>query len=165
MALFIMLAAVWAYYRERLPEMIPVHFGIDGVPDRWTSRSSGEYLLIFMAPPALTLLMYVLSLLSRAGRKNPRSINVPNKEKFLKLTPEERTPFFTALDALFYSTAAAVNLLFLLIAVGMMQVATGADDRLPLWSIWPGLAVVMAFAVGNTVRLMRISYRITKDVK
>jgi|GEM_PF-2163455 len=159
--LLLSITGLGVYYWGRLPDNMPVHFGLDGTPDRWSSRG-GEFLLIFIVPWGLTAFMYLISLLAGAARKNPQFMNIPNKEKFLKLSSAEQEPFFEALKALFYSTAAAVNLLFLLIAYGMTQVAMGVYDRLPVWCIWPCLGIVLAFAIGNTIRLMRISYRITK---
>ena len=155
------ISALGMYYWGRLPDEVPVHFGLDGSPDRWSSRG-GEALLIFIVPWGMTLFMYLISLAVGSARKYPQKINIPNKEKFLKLSPAEQAPFFEALKDLFFSTAAALNITFMLIAFGMMQVAMGAYQKLPVWGIWPGLGLVLVFAVGNTVRLMRISYRITK---
>ena len=159
--LLLSITGLGMYYWGRLPDEIPVHFGLDGTPDRWSSRG-GETLLIFILPWGMTLFMYLISLTANSVRKHPQAMNIPNKEKFLALSPAQQAPFFDALKTMFYSTAAALNLLFLLIAYGMMQVAMGVCDKLPVWGIWPGLGLIIIVAVVNTIRLMRISYRITR---
>jgi uncharacterized membrane protein len=44
---------IWAYADELLPEMVPVHWGIDGQPDRFVERDSMFWYL--MLPPLLML--------------------------------------------------------------------------------------------------------------
>ncbi len=64
---FLMAALAWS----RVPERIPVHWGIDGTPDRYGGRAEG--LLLF---PILSLLIYGLLLV--APRLDPKRVNYAN---------------------------------------------------------------------------------------
>ena len=68
---------------EGLPERFPVHFDATGSPDGWAEKSLAFWLLFPLMALGITGLMYVLSLIVNIAKKNPKLVNIPNKQKFL----------------------------------------------------------------------------------
>lgn len=152
--------AFWSW--NRLPAKVPVHFGAGGLPDRWAEKG-GEFALLFVVPWLLTGMMYGFSLLTPWFRRHPQWLNIPNKKKFLALPPERQAPFFAMLDLFYAGMAASLNLLFLLMNIASVQIALGAWDRLPWWSIWLPLAVIFSVAIANTVWMLVVVRRILRE--
>lgn len=150
-----LVAATW----DRLPERIPRHFGASGIPDRWGAK--GELLGLLAVPFFLTAMMYGLTLLVPLFRRNPKWVNVPNKEAFLALGPEQREPFWASLRDVFLSLAAGCNLVLFGVSAGTILVALGRYDRLPWWGVWPGLVLVFGLVAVNLVRMVRVIPRVT----
>src|SRR5688572_29187782 len=70
-----------------LPPRIPTHFGASGKPDAWDERSLFFWFLLVMVSLGLHgLFRLVLS----PGAKD--LWNIPEKEKFLRLTPAQQQP-------------------------------------------------------------------------
>jgi hypothetical protein len=144
---------------NRLPQRIPIHFGADGLPNRWTNDRS-ELLIFFLIPFFLTLMLYGFGALIPFFRRNPQWVNIPNKKKFLELPAERQEPFWACLQELFPTMAAAANLLLACAIRGTLEVALGKAERLPWWSVWPGLAVLLALVAVQMTRMIVITYRI-----
>src|SRR5690606_18905334 len=70
----------------RLPERMPLHFGLDGTPDRWAETSLASWFMLPLVALALNLLLYGAAALST---RNARLVNLPGKERLLAL-PFER---------------------------------------------------------------------------
>jgi uncharacterized membrane protein len=147
---------------NRLPQSIPIHFGADGLPNRWTNDRS-ELVLLFLIPFLLTGLMYASGLLVPWFRQHPQWVNIPNKKRFLELPVEQQMRFWSCLREFFPSMAVAANLLLLSAIRGTLEVALGKIDRLPWWSVWPGLAVLIIVAIIQTVRIFTITGRIRHE--
>jgi hypothetical protein len=143
-----------------LPEQIPIHFRADGTADRFTDDKA-ELLIVFFAPWLLTAMMYGSAALIPWCRHNPRWINIPNKCQFLDLSPEEQQPFWSLLSGFFYSLAASINLVFLTLISGILQVATGQAQRLPGWSVWPAMVILVVITIVQTIRMITVPYRLT----
>src|SRR5688572_30642422 len=79
--------SAWAY--PRLPERIPVHFGLTGEPDAWAVRSAGSW---FMLPAIAAVLVLVMHALSVYGSAHPETWNLPDKRRFLALSPADQAP-------------------------------------------------------------------------
>ncbi len=158
--LFISIAGFTSW--NRLPAQIPIHFRADGIADRFT-RDKTEFLIVFLAPWFLTVMMYVFSAFIPWCRRNPSLVNIPNKTAFLALSPEAQEPFWSVLSGLFYSLAASINLVFLTLISGILQVAAGETKRLPAWSVWPAMVVLVVVTITQTIRMIRLPYRLTKN--
>ena len=79
-----------------LPERIPRHFGISGQPDAWMQRSLLGWLLLPLLAVGIAGLQAAIV---RASLRNPALWNVPDKPRFLALTPAERAPIVERLQA------------------------------------------------------------------
>lgn len=130
----------------RLPERIPMHFDLAGRPDRWSGR--GGVIALLVVPVVITAVLYLLIRhLPRLGA-NPRYLNIPRKEEFLRLPPEKREVYWELLKEFIAGITAAVNLLFYLIIRGTVRIALGGSTLLPLKAMLPaliGLALILVF--------------------
>jgi len=161
LVLLLLIAILGATSWGRLPDKVPVHFGVDGTPNRWINRG-GEFLFLFFIPWLLTALLFAFSRLIPWMRNHPQWINIPHKERFLALPQERQEPFFTSMQVHFMLMAVTLNLLFLGLIYATIQVALGEYDRLPWWGIWPELVLILAVAAVNTIRIYRLASRALK---
>jgi uncharacterized membrane protein len=135
---------VYSWY-SRLPERFPSHFDLAGSPDRGSGREA--FLAIVAIPFVLTLVFYILIRFMPRLASNPRRLNIPHKEEFLKLPAEKQMVYWALLQEFFAGLIAAVNLLFYLIIRGTVRVAVGQANRLPLSSMIPALAAMALIMV------------------
>jgi len=148
------LVTVW----EKLPESIPVHFGLEGTPDRYTGKGV-EVFLLLLAPWLISLLMYGLMGFLAFLKRIPWWINLPGREAML-LGPEERAIILPFILEMITATTATVNFLLYSIGRGMLAVAFDQAPSLPAWSVWPGLVLVLAVSLVYTFILWTISKRL-----
>ncbi len=81
---------------DRLPEKIPIHFGIDGSPDQWGSKAFA----VFVLPAFLAALEWLNCAITSA---DPKKNNIP--EKTMKLVLWLIPCLSVLLSAFIYSTA------------------------------------------------------------
>jgi uncharacterized membrane protein len=87
-------AAVTLALYSRLPARVPIHFGVDGLADRWASRAEGAFAL-----PVVSLLTWLL--LSGGGA-------LLREEARARFDASPRAPVSALLCALFAATQGAV---------------------------------------------------------
>ena len=91
MALFASLSLVFlgclAYSASHLPERLATHFGVNGQPNGWMSRSS---LLVGSAALAYVFPLYTVAICWLA-RLVPGAINLPHKEHWLAAEHRQKT--------------------------------------------------------------------------
>jgi len=151
-AVLILSCTVWGFSQwQALPEMIPVHFGFSGAPDRWTGKG-WELALIVLLPLIMTAFLYGMLALSK---KYTGLINVPQKEKLLALPKERQEPFWNMLTELMAGLAATINIVFFSIIYSMVQVAFARQTGLS-WMFFAALGLVFLFAIVYIVRLKRV---------
>ena len=122
------LAASAAWLWPDVPARVPVHFGLDGEPDRWVGRSAWAW---FGLP--------LVALATAAGHRRadavvaePRptlpAINLPNKDKpSWRLPPERRAPVLARVGAVLYAVGAVCVVAFALVQADVWAVAQGSD--------------------------------------
>jgi uncharacterized membrane protein len=132
------LALCWgvaiALYPE-LPERFPVHFRLDGTPDRFAARSPSEwYLLPGIATVLVALFGWLLPIwIRRLAANNSPYLNVPDKTRFATLPAAARVRAVTPMLGLLQAVACELTLLFAAILIGTAKVASGAWEGLPPW--------------------------------
>jgi uncharacterized membrane protein len=143
LAIYVVAAAVgW----PRLPERIPTHFGVGGRADAWTETSILTWFgLPFLAVGIALVFLGTMTLTRRA----PRFWNIPEKQRFLQLSPQRRAPIEARLERLIASVAVLTTALFIGIQIGIYQTATGANTGLS----WASLAI----AFGATTAMLVIA--------
>lgn len=157
--LFLMGAAVAAAY-PRLPARVPMHFDLAGRPDRWSGRG-GLIALVVMAA-VMTGVLYLIIRLTPKWAVNPRYLNIPHKEEFLRLPEEKRDAYWAAYREFFAALAASVNLMFYLILRGTIRIAEGSASLLPFKLMMPALVVMALVLVYYTRRLMVMPGRLIR---
>jgi uncharacterized membrane protein len=143
-----------------LPDRVPVHFGISGTPDRWGSKS--ELFILVALVWGLTLLFYAFILSApRLGRK-PQLLNIPDKEEFLKLSPDRQAPFWELLQEFMAGLAVSVNLIFYLIIQGTLRVIDGRTAALPTRNLFVGLAILFLMIVLYLPRMFTLPKKLIR---
>jgi len=139
-SLFMMLGLI-LYHWSRLPDRIPIHFDGSGIPNGWGGKSN---LYIFLAVAlGLTALMYGINLLIPKMRKRPQWLNIPNKDKFLALPEEKQQVYWDLVAEYMAGTAASINLVFLILTWGTIQVALQKWQAMPGWTLWTLVILVL----------------------
>ncbi len=142
--LFLTALFVYSWY-PKLPERMPSHFNLAGSPDRWSGK---EVFLVSAAIPfILTLVFYILIRFMPRLASNPRRLNIPHKDEFLKLPAEKQMVYWALLQEFFAGLIAAINLLFYLIVRGTARVAAGQASLLTLSSMIPALVAMALLMV------------------
>jgi uncharacterized membrane protein len=151
--LFLIGSFVYAWY-PRLPERIPSHFDFAGHPDRWSGREG--FFALAAVPFVLTLVFYVLARFLPRMARNPRHLNIPHKEEFLKLPEEKQGIYWDLLREFFAGLTAALNFLFYVLLRGTVSIAAGEARLLSLGDIFPALAAVGVIMIVYLWRLTRM---------
>jgi uncharacterized membrane protein len=125
----------------KLSARIPMHFDLAGRPDRWSGRS-GLIVLVALAA-AMTAGLYLIIALTTKWAANPRYLNIPRKEEFLRLPAEKQGAYWSVYREFFAGLAASVNLMFFLILEGTLRIARGTSSLLPFKAVAPGLVVIV----------------------
>ena len=126
-----------------LPERLPLHFGLDGTPDRWGDRTAWWWM------PALGVALTALFAgLSRWMEAHPPLINIPGKERLLALPPERQRPVLRRVGDLLWGVNALALALLVVIQWSIYQTAVAGPSR--------GLSiavVLLAVATGPLILL------------
>lgn len=138
-----------------LPERIPIHFDAGGAADGWIDKGW----LAWLALPLTALGMWVLMALSAKvvdwGRKHPKYLNMPNKEKFLALPPERQEPIWRLMKATIVWMAAPVNAMLFYAQISIHRVATSGASEMAVWPLFACLGGMLLATIWLTVRLVR----------
>lgn len=110
---------------DTLPDRIPVHMGLNGVPDRWEDRSFFSWFALPMIGIAIVALMYFLADLII---RKPHLINLPNKKEFLAMSPERQAPVMEMIRTWLYWMATWPGGMLLLVQYAMYRAAHGESS-------------------------------------
>ncbi len=143
-----------------LPDRIPVHFGLNGAPDRWGAKS--EIFIVVGVMWGLTILFYAVSLSMPRLARNPQFLNIPNKEAFLKLPPERQAIFFELLREFMTGMTVACNLLFFLISGATLRVIEHKASGVPFKDVGAGLAVLVVMTLVYLPRIIALPKRLIR---
>ncbi len=112
----------------RLPERYPVHFGSSGLPDGWADKSFLSWFALTIIDGLLLSLFFGIT---KFIRRNPKLINISNKEIFLAMSQENREPVFRSMDNLLGSIAIIEQFLFGYLQYSTFQAAVNDNHMLP----------------------------------
>lgn len=148
-----LLAALVAYSAAvygTLPDRIPTHLGLDGRPDAWADRSVARWFLLPGFGAAMVLLFEVLS---RLIVRRPDLVNIPDKDRLLRLPSRFQRPVLDQVVNLLDLTAVGVVALFALIQWHFTRIAAGTQvAMLPAIIVLPSM-----LTVGLLLMLTRVS--------
>ena len=121
---FAVAAALW----NTLPERVPIHFDLAGHPTTWARTSVLSWFGLPLLAAAMTLFLYGIG---QASAHTPELWNIPEKERFLALSPAARAPIVAYLRRAMAWSAVLVTFTFISIHVGAYQTAIGRTHGLP----------------------------------
>ncbi len=144
----------------KLGPRIPAHFDLAGNPDRW----SGKEGLIWLAAMAwgLTIVFYLLGHNMRRLNRNPRSLNIPYKEKFLKLPEEKQSIYWELIKEFLAGLTAGTNLLWYLLIRGTLRIVTGETGTLSFQALLPGLTVMILMFIVYLKRIYSVPGKLVR---
>ena len=117
-----------------LPQRIPTHFGFNGVADRFNDRSLGRW---FLLPSVSIGLLLMFEFLTRLLRRRPDLLNIPDRERFVRLPVRFRVPVDTVIATMMDSSVTSVVLVLGLIQWHQWRIAMGEPGA-------PGVLLVLA---------------------
>ena len=115
--------AMAAIYWSRLPEMIPVHFGISGKPDDWASKSLFYAFLI----PGLQVILLTLFVFLYY---KPQYSDIPTTMWLMTLEKKYRNHAFDLIRTMLAGTTVWIGVLFTYLTYGMNVVAVNEKDKI-----------------------------------
>lgn len=141
--------ALWLW--PSLPERLPMHFDLQGTPDRYEQRSPTAW---FLLPGLATVLAGAFAWLLppwllRLARHNSHLLKVPDRNRFRALPTEGRVRALAPTVAMLRLLAAEITLLFAYVLLGTHAVATGAASRLSSLPILLATVAIAATALGS----------------
>lgn len=110
-----------AYYYSQLPDLIPSHFGLDGTPDRFSSKTH-----LWIVPVIAALMFLGLFLLSRI----PHLYNYP-----VAITEENAVRKYHQASRLIRWTNALLVFTFLYINQATIHTALGNQEGFSVWFV------------------------------
>lgn len=116
--------AVWAF--PRLPDRIPLHFGVDGTPDRWGEPSAVNWFLLPVVVLALNLLLVVLG---RWMQRRPSLINLPGGQRIDELPEGARAAVMHLMGKTLAVVQLMMNGVFVLVQTAQYAAAMGDSSR------------------------------------
>lgn len=131
-----------------LPERIPRHFDLAGRPDAWGDRSPAAW---FALPVIATATALMLELATRFALRHPEFWNVPDKRRFLQLSPAERGPIIARLRDFMALTGVLTTALLAAVQAMVYQSATGRGGT-PFAALAAALAIV-AVLIASALRM------------
>lgn len=151
--------SAWAY--PRLPERIPVHFGISGQPDAWAGRSVASWFLLPAVTAALALMMHAVS---TSGASSPHLWNLPDKRLFLRLPRAEQAPVIARMQRVIAMISIVLTALLSAIHAGIYHASTGGSETLPAWALGWIIASLLVIGIaayrlnGEVGQMVREAY-------
>jgi hypothetical protein len=129
-----------------LPDSIPMHFGGSGAADAWAEKSLFSWFGLPFMGLVLALMMLGLSRMRVGGSMD--MWNVPEKERFLQLGPEQRATLMERLKRIPLTCGLLTTVLLASVHLGIYQVATGRSEGLPWYCMAViGLSIVLILAI------------------
>ncbi len=153
MLLVLVLLADWGaalWWWSALPERVPIHFDLNGVPNGWAERSLWWWFLLPALGTGLCLGFGVLlpRWIRALAKSNSRWLNVPHKERLAALPEAARVRAVAASTGWLEGLAVLVAVLFGWIVNGSALVAVGTWSRLPSWPSFLLVGAVVASGAG-----------------
>jgi len=112
-----------------LPQRIPIHFGLGAAPDAWATTSLASWFGLFAVSAVTSTFIHALS------RYGPLTLwNIPEKERFLQLSPRQRAPVLELLYSFMAAAAICTTVALLALHLGLYLVASGRTPALPWYT-------------------------------
>ena len=144
--------AIAITYWSRLPEMIPVHFGISGEPDDWVSKS----LFYAFSVPGLQVILLAFFVFLYY---KPQYSDIPTTMWLMTLDKKYRNHAFDLIRTMLAGTAVWIGVLFTYLTYGMNVVAVNEKDRISSGFMWLIITLMLLWLAYWTFKV----YKSTKS--
>jgi len=136
---------------DRLPEIIPVHFGADGAPDAFASPGLSSWFFMVIVSAVLALAVGLVSL--ALFRIPPRWLNIPKKAAFLALPEPDRREVLGVVAASTMILGATVCAGLLAIHVAVALAALGVAETFPIAAPFIVMGAVFVELIAMFIRV------------
>lgn len=143
---------------DRVPGRFPAHFDLAGNPTRWDARSLVSWMMLPLVAAGITLLLVGLS---RWSGRRPDLWNVPDKKRFLALSPEARRPIVHRLERFVEQVNTIGIVILMAVQWAIFHAATSPSPRMPVWIV----AVAPAATVVILVAALRMNAAIADEIR
>jgi uncharacterized membrane protein len=141
-----------------LPERYPIHYGPSGRADAWADKSPWPwYLLLVIAVAVFGMMTFI----STVSVRYPHLWNIPEKQTFLKLSPEQRAPIEAKLRDMLDLVGIFVTLLFITLQGMMLWTALRQVEEFPQ----SFHLVILGFSFGITALAITQTLKVGKAVR
>ncbi|MBW2703860.1 MAG: DUF1648 domain-containing protein [Deltaproteobacteria bacterium] len=141
-----------------LPARYPVHFSLDGQPDRWTSKDWVSWLVIPLTGLFIWLMMLGSAGLVNWARKHPKHLSMPYKKRFLDLPEEKQAPVWQIMRNMMHWISLPTLLMMVYAQYSTWQVARGAWKLMkngPIFVLLGLVCLVTIFCIVGMIRAIR----------
>ena len=155
---YTLLAAYWAacfVWYPKLPEPYATHFNIRGEADAW-SNGPGAWFALPAIATATTLLLIGIG---KLAQRTPHLWNIPEKKRFLALTPEQRAPIMTVLSGMMDVAGVYSLLVFIVCQWAVYQSAVDARGSMGVTFhvvVWGGVVVLLIYILRLNKRVKQM---------
>ncbi len=134
-----------AWYWPQLPERMATHFGANGHPNDWMSRTAATLLLAGLQIGIPLFLVFVNAL---AGRLPDSMLNIPNREYWL--SPERKEATLVHMNRMMnWITALTAVFLLALSHLTFLANQNRTDLNLPIFATTLGLFLICVFMIAG----------------
>ena len=139
------------YYWDKLPAVIPIHFGISGAADGWADKSVWQVFSIpFIQTAMLALFIFVY--------KRPQYSNIPSTMWLMALNDKQQQQAYDLIRTLNAGVSVFTGALFTYITFSMNYSAISFNQNLSSPVILAVVGLMLVWVVYWTVKI----YKITK---
>ncbi|HEX6041894.1 DUF1648 domain-containing protein [Longimicrobium sp.] len=148
--------SAWAY--PRLPGRIPMHFNAAGQVDRWEGRSPASWFMLPILAAVLAVFMWGIGII---GERHPHTWNVPDKPRFLALSPEARAPIMARMGEFLAFVSLMCTALMSALQLTLYDTATSRETQMPAWM----MGFVGAFLIVVLIAGVRLNVAVGRMIR
>ena len=161
LALLALIARSFFRLYSILPERFPTKFDFSGRPYHWSGK--GSLIVFLIMAIALTMMMYIFIWRMPKMVNIKAKVNIPDKEEFFKLPVEKRLIYFRFVSEFLAALTVSMNIMWLTMLEGIGAVALEKSNGMPIWAIWPGLALMGICMLYYIINMIKMPKRLIKE--
>ncbi len=136
------------WYWTQLPERTATHFGSDGSPDSWMSKTAASVMMVIFQ---VGIPCFLVAIAHFASSLPSQWVNIPNRDYWL--SPERRRDSMAYVQAIMGWIAVLVSILAMVVA-HLTFVANVSGERLNTRLFGLALAIYLFVVIGLVVKLV-----------
>lgn len=145
-------------YWDKLPSVIPVHFGIDGQANGFANKS---LFYVYLIPGIQTLMLGMFAFLYY----KPQYSNIPSTMWLMALNKKDRDTAFSLIRTMLSGMVVLMGVIFTYISFAMNNAALTSDQTLSPVILITLLAFMLAWVIYWAVKVYGATKKAVKNVK